>query len=422
MNAAAGELRQREQDVGEREHPDHAAERDNAVGTNHVLTITVNAINGGMLDAGTRDGEHRRIAEHDRLLRRLAHVHLHGRRRPRRAARSRSRRRSPARRWSQATSTSRFARGRDDHPHDRDGRRTRCGCTANCGNASKSTGSNANIQITPPNADQPGRHEPRAHDHGQRAQRHDRRRPAHGDRVDRQPARAASSARPTCTYTGGGATASCTVTITSAVTGTTHRLRDVEHPGQTGRRSPARPGRRRTRRPAAAANASKNWARLDDRHARPQRGGRRRHQHHGRAGHGRPRRGDGDEGGRARRPASPNPTGTVTFTLYTAAPATARCSRPTRTSRSSAAVPRRRSPSRRRPRAGRSRTSRTTTGTRTTRATTPLCEPFAVTAVDANIQITPADRDQRGRHEPHADRPRERQRGRRLRATPRPGR
>ena len=37
---------------------------------------------------------------------------------------------------------------------------------------------------------------------------------------------------PSCTYTGGAATASCTVTITSAATGDDGRLRDVGHPGQ----------------------------------------------------------------------------------------------------------------------------------------------------------------------------------------------
>ena len=49
------------------------------------------------------------------------------------------------------------------------------------------------------------------------------RRPAHRDRDASSAARAASSGvgGNTCTYTGGAATASCTVTITSAVSGTT---------------------------------------------------------------------------------------------------------------------------------------------------------------------------------------------------------
>ena len=36
----------------------------------------------------------------------------------------------------------------------------------------------------------------------------------------------------TCTYTGGAATATCTVTITSAVDRDDGRLRDLRHPGQ----------------------------------------------------------------------------------------------------------------------------------------------------------------------------------------------
>ena len=44
--------RQRVEDVGGREHRDHPGDATNAVGTNHVLTITVNAVNG-TLDAGT---------------------------------------------------------------------------------------------------------------------------------------------------------------------------------------------------------------------------------------------------------------------------------------------------------------------------------------------------------------------------------
>ena len=48
--------------------PQNAA---NAVGTNHVLTITVNATNGGVLARRDGDGEHPHAAEHDRQLRRL---------------------------------------------------------------------------------------------------------------------------------------------------------------------------------------------------------------------------------------------------------------------------------------------------------------------------------------------------------------
>ena len=68
--------------------------------------------------------------------------------------------------------------------------------------------------------DQPRGHESRVHDHGERARRHDRRGSTYGDGVDRQrPGPFVGS--PTCTYTGGAATASCTVTITSAVAGAT---------------------------------------------------------------------------------------------------------------------------------------------------------------------------------------------------------
>ena len=54
-----------------------------------------------------------------------------------------------------------------------------------------------------------------------------------GDIADR--ARAASSARRPCNYTGGAASASCTVTITSAVTGTSkvHATSNISVDGQT---------------------------------------------------------------------------------------------------------------------------------------------------------------------------------------------
>ncbi len=48
-----GELRQRQQELGRCVHPDHAAERLERGRHDHVLTITVNATNGGVLAAGT---------------------------------------------------------------------------------------------------------------------------------------------------------------------------------------------------------------------------------------------------------------------------------------------------------------------------------------------------------------------------------
>ena len=70
---------------------------------------------------------------------------------------------------------------------------------------------------------------------------------------------------PTCNYTGGAASASCTVTITSAVTGTTkvHATSDISFTNATGR-SPGRPRRRTTRRSARlpaqpATTRTKKW-------------------------------------------------------------------------------------------------------------------------------------------------------------------
>ena len=58
---------------------------------------------------------------------------------------------------------------------------------------------------------------------------------------------------PTCTYTGGAATATCTVTITSAVTGTTVVSATSDDPGQRPDDHAAPPTRPSTRPPAAAA-------------------------------------------------------------------------------------------------------------------------------------------------------------------------
>ena len=63
LTAGPGGTGNAEQGLGRREHLDHAGDGHNAVGTNHVLTITVNAV-GGTIDAGNvhRDREHRRAA------------------------------------------------------------------------------------------------------------------------------------------------------------------------------------------------------------------------------------------------------------------------------------------------------------------------------------------------------------------------
>ena len=77
----------------------------------------------------------------------------------------------------------------------------------------------ANISITPATATNPVV-ESCADDHGERDRRHDRCGPHTATAlIISGPGTFVGS--PTCTYTGGGVTASCTVTITSAVVGTT---------------------------------------------------------------------------------------------------------------------------------------------------------------------------------------------------------
>ena len=178
----------------------------NPVGTNHVLTITVNALGGTLADgtatasivsgpgsfvgsptcnytggAATRQlhrDHHLRRRRHDG---RLGHVRHRGRR-------------------------------PDHHPHHRHRRPTPPPAAA--ATPSK-IWVDANIPITPATATNAVGTQPRAHDHRERARRGIAAADGTATRDASSAARAASSARRTCNYTGGGATASCTVTITS---------------------------------------------------------------------------------------------------------------------------------------------------------------------------------------------------------------
>ena len=151
----------------------------NAVDTNHVLTITVNAI-GGTIDAGphTATASHR---QRPRQLRRTATPAPTPAAPPPRAARSRSPPPSSARPSSRRPPTSRSTAQTitrtTAHRGQHRGRRQR--------QREQDLGGREH----PDHAGQRhqrGRHQPRADDHGQRDRRHHRRRPAHRDRVDRQ--------------------------------------------------------------------------------------------------------------------------------------------------------------------------------------------------------------------------------------------
>ncbi len=164
----------------------------NAVGTNHVLTITVTATGGGS-SRPDGDGEHRHAAEHDRQLRRLAHLQLHGRGGD-----------------GDLHGHDHLGGRRDDpgagdldvHRRSRQRSRATTGTAANtaaggdCGNATKNW-VDAFIQITPPNATNAvgTNHVLTITVNAPTAA--SRARAAHGDGVDRAAGRpAASSARP----------------------------------------------------------------------------------------------------------------------------------------------------------------------------------------------------------------------------------
>ena len=133
------------------------------------------------------------------------------------------------------------------------------GAGGDSGDATK-TFVDANIQITPAQRRQPGRHAPHAHrarerEHGQRL-RFVQRAGRHDDHLlDRQRARAASSAEPAPATTTGG-TGSCTVQITS--TTTRHDDRAGLDDGD-GRRRDAAPARPATPTPATAPMRQKTW-------------------------------------------------------------------------------------------------------------------------------------------------------------------
>ena len=84
-------------------------------------------------------------------------------------------------------------------------------------------------------------------------------RAAHGNGVDRVPARARFVGSPTCTYTGGAATASCTVTITSAVVGTTVVSATSRHPGQRRQTITRTTGTAVNTASGGSGNASRTW-------------------------------------------------------------------------------------------------------------------------------------------------------------------
>ena len=151
----------------------------NAVGTNHVLTITVNAL-GGTIDAGPHTATASIVSGPGSFVG-AEHLHLHRRRRDRELHRHdhlggrrgrRSSRRPPTSRSTAQTITRTTEHGRE---HGRRRQRQR-----EQGLGRREHPDHAGDRH------QRGQHEPRADDHGQRARRHDRRRPAHGDRRDRQ--------------------------------------------------------------------------------------------------------------------------------------------------------------------------------------------------------------------------------------------
>ena len=193
---------------------------------------------------------------------------------------------------------------------------------------------------------------------------------------------------PTCTYTGGGATASCTVTISSATTGTTVVSATSNIPVSGLSDHPHHQHRRRTPQPAAAATPTRTGRTPPSRRRCTTRQNNDITNTTVDAGHRRARRGDGREDGRhARGPSRSDRHGDL-HAVRQRHLQRHRASATDANKPLTRAASRRRRRSRRRTRRARSRTSRTTTATRTTRHTTRPCEPFSDEATPTG-QIAP---------------------------------
>ena len=208
-----------------------------------MLTITVNAADGGTIDAG-RHGD-RLDRERPGQLRRRTNTCTDGRGDGTCTVTITSA--ATGTTVVSATSTDISVDG-IDHPHHQHGREHR-------GRRQRQREQDLGGREHRDHAgdgDQPGRHEPRADDHGERA-RTARSRGRHTATASIVSGPGSFVGSTTCSYTGGAATASCTVTITSAVAGTTVVSATSNIPVDGQSRSPAPPTRPSTRRPAAAA-------------------------------------------------------------------------------------------------------------------------------------------------------------------------